>query len=313
MDAAGPVRELRTSVAELDGAPAVTAIGARIPQVDWSKGFERHWCGGDAAATHAFNALSFLFPQGERFFIEATRVVARGVDLAGNPGLAQAVAGFIGQESMHARQHARYNAVLEEQGFANVVHAYIARLQGFSERRLAPVTRLAVVCGYEHYTAILGNYILRNPRVLAPAAPDMALIWGWHSAEETEHKAVCFDLYRFAGGGWLRRALVFLPVSLNFSLMFGRLYLSLLYRDGCLKPQRLAVTAWHCARFFFGASGVAWHLLWHGVRYLGPWFHPWNQDNRRELQAWLRANQARLEDAEPRGARCTQAKARRKA
>ena len=273
---------------------AGTAIGARIPQVDWSKGFDRHWCGGDAAATHAFNALSFLFPQGERFFIEATREVARGVDLSGNPGLAQAVAGFIGQESMHARQHAQYNAVLEEQGFANVVRAYIARLQGFSERRLAPVTRLAVVCGYEHYTAILGNYILRNPQVLAPAPPDMALIWGWHSAEETEHKAVCFDLYRFAGGGWLRRALVFLLVSLNFSLMFGRLYLSLLYRDGCLKPSRLGVTMLQALKFFFARSGIAWHLLGHGLRYISPWFHPWKQDDRQELQAWLFANQARL-------------------
>ncbi len=275
----------------------MTAIVARIPRVDLSQGFERHWCGGSAAATHAFNALSFLFPQGERFFIDVTREVARGVDFARNPGLAQAVAGFIAQESLHARQHAQYNAVLEEQGFANVVRSWIVGLQSIGNRFFSPLTQLAVVCGYEHYTAILGNYILRNPQVLEPAPPDLALIWGWHSAEETEHKAVCFDLYRAAGGGWLRRALVFVLVSLNFGLMFARLYLSLLHRDGCLGPQRLAATAWQGAKFFFGASGVAWHLLWHGVRYLGPWFHPWNQDNRRELQAWLLANQARLRDA----------------
>lgn len=275
----------------------MTAIGARIPQVDWSTGFERHWCGGSAAVTHAFNALSFLFPQGERYFIEVTREVARGVDFSGHRGLAQAVAGFIGQESMHARQHAQYNAVLEEQGFANVVRSYIVGLQSIGNRLFSPLTRLAVVCGYEHYTAILGNFILRNPRVLEPAPPDMALIWGWHSAEETEHKAVCFDLYRVAGGGWLRRSLVFLLVSVNFSLMFARLYFSLLHRDGCLRPSRLAPTAWQCAQFFFGASGVAWHLLWHSVRYLSPRFHPWNQDNRRELQAWLLANRARLRDA----------------
>ena len=272
----------------------MTPIGARIPQLDWSRGFERHWYGGNAAVTHAFNALSFLFPQGERFFVEAAREVAGGVAIAEDPELAQAVAGFVAQESMHARQHSRYNAVLEQQGFENVVRAYIARLQAFSERHLSPLTRLAVVCGYEHYTAILGNYILTHPRVLEPASADMALIWGWHAAEETEHKSVCFDLYRFAGGGWLRRSSVFLLVTLNFSVMFSRLYFSLLRRDGCLKRSRLGVTTVQGSRFFFAGSGIAWHVLGGGLRYLGPWFHPWNQDNRRELQAWLLANQARL-------------------
>jgi predicted metal-dependent hydrolase len=113
----------------------------------------------------------------------------------------------------------------------------------------------------------------------------MALIWGWHAEEETEHKAVCFDLYRAADGGWLRRVLVFLLVTLYFCLMFCRLYYSLLYRDGCLKPSHLARTVGQALNFFFGSSGVGWHLLGHGVRYLSPWFHPWNQDNRSKLQS----------------------------
>lgn len=51
----------------------MTTLTARVPIVDWSQGFDRHWNGGNAAATHAFNTLSFLFPQGERFFIEVAR------------------------------------------------------------------------------------------------------------------------------------------------------------------------------------------------------------------------------------------------
>ena len=65
----------------------MTTITARIPQVDWSKGFERHWNGGDPAVTHAFNALSFLFPQAEKFFIEVAREVARRIATDGNPEL----------------------------------------------------------------------------------------------------------------------------------------------------------------------------------------------------------------------------------
>lgn len=271
----------------------MTTISARIPQVDWSQGFDRHWNGGNPAVTHAFNALSFLFPQAERYFIEVAREVASDLDVL-NPELNRAVKGFISQESIHSHQHNQYNAILEAQGFENVVHRFIYRLQERSRRDFSPLTRLAIVCGYEHYTAILGGFILTNPQVLRSAETDMALIWGWHSAEETEHKAVCFDLYRAAGGGWIRRGLAFLLVTVNFNLMFCRLYFSLLYRDGCMKPSRLLKTLEQSLSFFFGVSGIAWHLLGHGVRYLSPRFHPWTQDNRSKLQSWLSANQFRL-------------------
>ena len=272
----------------------MTAISARVPQVDWDKGFDRHWNGGNPVVTHTFNALSFLFPQAERFFIDVAREVFHRLDTTGNPGLAQAVTRFIAQESTHSHHHTQYNAILEKQGFENVVYRFVCRLQERTHRDFSSLTKLAIVCGYEHYTAILGNYILSNPQVLKPASPDMALVWGWHCAEETEHKAVCFDLYQAAGGGWLRRVLVFFLVTLNFSRMFGGLYFSLLHRDGCLRPSKLGETAQQSLRFFFGRSGVIWDLLLHGFRYLSPWFHPWDQDNRSKLQTWLSVNQARL-------------------
>ncbi len=272
----------------------MTTISARLPQIDWNRGFGRHWNGGNPAVTHAFNALSFLFPQAERYFIEVAVEVARGLDNTKTPALTQAVKGFIVQESTHSHQHNKYNAILKAQGFENVVRRFIHRLQERSHRDFAPLTKLAVVCGYEHYTAILGNFILSNPQILRSAEPDMALVWGWHSAEETEHKAVCFDLYQAAGGGWFRRCLVFLLVTLNFNLMFGRQYFSLLYRDGCLHPSRFVKTLRQSFSFFFGGSGITWQLLWHGVRYMSPWFHPWNQDNRAKLHSWLSENECML-------------------
>lgn len=271
----------------------MTSIYARIPQIDWDQGFRRHWNGGNPAVTHAFNALSFMFPQAENYFIEIVREVAHDLDIK-NHELGRAIKGFIAQEATHSHQHNQYNAVLEKQGFENVVHDFINRLQEQSRRSFSSLTKLAIVCGYEHYTAILGNYILRNPQVLNSAEPDLALVWGWHSAEETEHKAVCFDLYREAGGGWFRRELAFLLVTFNFSLMFGRLYLNLLYRDGCLKPSRLAKTLQQSLSFFFGVSGIAWHLIGYGVRYLSPWFHPWDNNNRFELEFWISSNHKRL-------------------
>lgn len=272
----------------------MTEITARVPQVDWSRGFDRHWNGGNPAVTHAFNALSFLLPQAEKFFIEVAREVARQINLPKDSALGKEVRGFVAQESAHSALHNQYNEVLRSQGFENVVHGFIERLQARAHRYLSPVTNLAAVCAYEHYTAILGNFLLATPQAINSASADMALVWGWHAAEETEHKAVCFDLYRAAGGGWLRRVLVFLQVTLDFSYIFIRLYISLLRRDGCLRPSQLTKTIRQSTAFFFGASGVAWHLLWHGLRYFSPRFHPWNHNNRESLHSWLSNNQIRL-------------------
>ncbi len=269
-------------------------ITARAPRIDWRQGFARHWNAGDAAATHAFDAMSFLFPQGEVFFIDVARKVAAGLDLDAQPALREAVRDFIAQESIHTHQHRQYNEVLERLGYANVAHDLIERIQAISDRRLSLISQLAVVCAYEHYTAVLGNLVLNNPRVLASAEPAMALIWGWHSAEETEHKSVCFDLYSAAGGGWFWRATWFLLVTLSFTLLFSRVYLNMLYRDGCFKPRRIVRTGLEGLRFFFGRCGVVWHLIWHGLPYLSPRFHPWRQDNRAELTAWLSAHEAQL-------------------
>jgi len=38
------------------------------------------------------------------------------------------------------------------------------------------------------------------------------------------------------------------------------------------------------------------------VRYLNPWFHPWNEDNRAAMQSWLDANAARLRQGKESGA-----------
>lgn len=263
-------------------------ITPRVPKVDWSGGFPRHWNGGDPAATHFFNALSFLFPRGERFFVEQARELG---------GAAPAVRDFAAQEAIHAHQHAQYNAVLEAQGYANVSDPLAQRLERHAYRVFTPLTRLAVVCAYEHYTAALGDYILRDRRPLEHADPQLRLIWGWHAAEETEHKGVCFDLYRSAGGGWARRVLLFMMVTMNFSRLFWKLYLDLLRRDGCLAGGRLLPTLLRIARIVGGPGGVGWPMAGAIVRYLNPRFHPWQHDNRAAMQAWLEANAARLRPA----------------
>ncbi len=64
------------------------------------------WAGGDETRTTLFNALSLLFPQGERFFISS---VAAYRDAVTDPQLAAEVKAFSAQEGLHTREHLAYN------------------------------------------------------------------------------------------------------------------------------------------------------------------------------------------------------------
>ena len=76
---------------------------------------QRHWHGGDAFKSHLFNAMSVLFPEGERFFIHSVRHFREQIK---DPLLLEQIRGFIGQEGHHSREHELYNQRLREMGYA---------------------------------------------------------------------------------------------------------------------------------------------------------------------------------------------------
>jgi uncharacterized protein len=99
---------------------APTDLTVRRLMIDLSKGFSRHWNGGDAFMTAYANALSMSFPVGEQFFIDAVKHGAQALpDTPENADLKGVVKGFIGQEATHRHLHGLYNAHLEKQGLVN--------------------------------------------------------------------------------------------------------------------------------------------------------------------------------------------------
>ena len=45
--------------------------------------------------------------------------------------------------------------------------------------------------------------------------PTVRALWVWHALEEVEHKSVAFDVYRAAGGGYIRRVALMLLTSVG--------------------------------------------------------------------------------------------------
>ncbi|AZF26639.1 hypothetical protein C4J90_2466 [Pseudomonas sp. R2-60-08W] len=143
--------------------------------------------------THFFNALSLLFPQGELFFMDSVRHYRSRID---DPDLKKEIQGFIGQEAMHSREHVAYNDLLQAAGLP--AHSLDRRLKFFldlQKKHLPPSFNLAVTIALEHYTAMLAEILLSDPSRFGDSLKGYQQMWYWHALEETEHKAVAFDVW----------------------------------------------------------------------------------------------------------------------
>ncbi|MGV0643107.1 metal-dependent hydrolase [Mycolicibacterium sp. XJ879] len=186
----------------------------RKVRFDWSN-LPVHWVPGNPFCTHMVNVLHLLLPEGERHFIKAVLEASSQVD---DPELEAAIKPFIQQESWHAWAHQVVLDRLAEQGIDTA--GYTDRLGRTLSVTLgdpprffpAPLKRwwlyrrLADVAALEHFTAVLGQWILQNKGLEnAGAHPEMLDLLRWHGAEEVEHRSLVFDVYQnVCGSYWIR-------------------------------------------------------------------------------------------------------------
>ena len=222
----------------------MSTLTVRKLNVDLSKGFGRHWLGGDAYRTQLFNALSMTFPQGEQSFIDSMGAVPEA--RIGDPALRAEIRDFIGQEASHRFVHQQYNDQLAAQGLVCVREQSIARRIRLLSR-LDPLDWVAVTCAIEHYTAMLADGVLALPSWMDGAEPDMHTLWSWHAAEENEHKGVAMDVYRAAGGGYWRRVTIYIQASMFLALDIFLQTTDNLRRDGQLEGPHLDQRGAHLA------------------------------------------------------------------
>jgi hypothetical protein len=244
--------------------------------------FLRSWHPLGAHVSLFFAALSIFFPDGERMFIHAVRLQRERLK---SPELKRQVAGFVGQEAIHGREHEAYNQLLEEAGLpARALAATVATQMRQVRERLRPAAQLALTIALEHWTAIMADVLLRDSRLLAGAHPEYAAIWRWHALEETEHKAVAFDVYRevFGSGGaaYRLRILVYLLVSISFWSRVMYFHLRMVAADGRLLDLG---GWWRLFKFLWTSPGVMRRTLPAWLSYFRPGFHPWQHNNRHLL------------------------------
>ncbi len=221
-----------------DGRPPTPTLAVRRVKFDWAE-TPLHWIPEDPQTTHTINVLHLLLPAGERWFVHVYR---QALPLVTDERLRAEVKGFMGQEAVHSRSHGDVLGHLASQGldatpFTDRIEWLFSSLLGDRPlgralprplRRYWLLQRLAIIAAIEHFTAVLGDWVLETPALeRAGADPTMLDLIRWHGAEEVEHRAVAFDLFQHLSGSHLRRveAMVVSAATMTYLWIRGTRFL----------------------------------------------------------------------------------------
>ncbi len=266
-------------------AKPYTAIAANAPPIQ-PREFrttkpeiaERHWVRGDAFATALFNAFSAVFPLGETFMARSVKPYQSHLPAK----LAKEARGFVQQEAAHAREHGQMNDVLINAGYdIEPLERTIKALVHFFRSRSQLTCLTATMC-IEHFTAIIAAEVLKNDHHLAGADPELLELWVWHALEETEHKAVAFDVWNYVTRDWSAarrytvRSGMLMLVTISFLINRTRGQMQLLRQDGIAAGPAFRGLIAHG----FGRGGLARNIFQSWLSFFKPGFHPWDHDDR---------------------------------
>ena len=237
---------------------------------------------GDLILSHLAASLSAVFPDGEDFFVRSVRHYR---DQITDPELRRQVSGFIGQEALHGREHRMFNDRLAELGYPTKRFERFTR-KGLElrERVAPPISNLAATAALEHFTATLAELVLSKPEVRDLFGHDeVRNLFLWHALEESEHKAVAFDVYKAVGGSERMRVLTMKLIRAGFVVgMAVQIVVSLLGDRATYRPGNLR-RSWRN----FRRSGLLSRELWQQLcDYDRADFHPDDQDTDALVTEW---------------------------
>lgn len=234
------------------------------------------WFNNNAFLTMLFSGFSATLPAGENHFMHSVRLFQ---DQITDPVLMAQVRAFIGQEAHHSKEHDTLNQAMKARGVdLGRIEKRMLSMTKMWKAKLSPKQQLAMTVCAEHFTALLADFTLsKHPEVLDMIAPEVRKIWAWHSIEETEHKAVAFDVYQQLIGdrALLRSTMVpvtilFMATSLNNALsLMPRAEMTnwKMWKESLAMVRMLTTATWTEYKDFYNAD-----------------FHPWMHDNRKAVE-----------------------------
>ena len=248
-------------------------IPPRNVHFDLDEDCPRDWYDNDPAVSRFFDGMSIVFPEGERFFIEAVRHYKDRVE---DPRLLENMRGFIAQEAIHGREHEIYNELMQKNGLPQKkLDAQFMWLITRARKILPWRAKLAGTCAAEHFTAMLADSVLTDPT--------------WNEKTHPVYQSM------FPGvRGYLQRIFSFTMVILVLNIRFAYHWATLMHATGDLNLKAVGRLFW----FIWGKPGLYRRQIGHALAYYKPSFHPWEKDNTEAVQRWKEQSEPALMAAE---------------
>lgn len=250
-------------------------IPVRRMDFEFDDSIPKYWFGNDPIRTMILSALSGTFPEGERLFMRSVRHYQAAIT---NPELRQQVKAFIGQEAHHGKEHQSFNDMMSRKGvpvdqIEHFTKVGLARQEEF----YSPQRLLAKTCALEHFTALFAETLLEHPELIADVDERLKPLWLWHAIEESEHKAVAFDVYQEQVGSYWIRASEMAITTLLFTF-FSTLHTQQLL--SAAKDENTPKTSLKTSlRGIWKKRDVLASLGKHYLSYYRPGFHPSQKDS----------------------------------
>lgn len=248
----------------------------------------KYWFEEDAFKTRFWDALSIIFPPGEKFFMTCVRDFR---DQVQDPKMLQDIKDFNRQEAQHSMVHRQDNDRLRAQGVdVDALSDWVAHMLNNRYRKwYSRGYTLAVTSALEHWTSIIAHSMFDERDIFKKADPRVRALYAWHAIEEVEHKGVAYDvMIDYAKVGYFKRVLALVDASIMFPATIFYIQRKLMIHDGFSLRQRLGLMAkglW----WLLKPSGLLQPMLKHYWTYYKPGYHPWQESEQRGYAEWLAA------------------------
>lgn len=238
-----------------------------------------YWFGGDPLMTMLLTGLSATFPEGERMFVRAVRAYEARLQ---DPDLKKRVKAFIGQEAHHGKEHQALNDLMKRKALP------VAKIENMTETGIRYVEKLigkkrslAKTCALEHFTAMFAEAVLEHPELIADIDERLKPLWIWHAIEESEHKAVAFDVFQDqVDSYWIRSSQM--AIDSVFFLTFTALHARMLMKAAAKQespPAYKKLSAIRRMKALWRHRKVLQKLTRHYLSYYRQDFHPSQKDS----------------------------------
>ena len=252
------------------------AIPVRRMDFEFDDNIPLFWFAGDPLRTMILTAMSGTFPEGERMFMRSVRHFQKALR---DPELRQRVKAFIGQEAHHGKEHEAFNTMMTRKGIpVDKIDNFTRIGLGRQEEIYSPERILAKTCALEHFTALFAETLLAHPELIDGVDKRLQPLWIWHAIEESEHKAVAFDVYQEQVGDYWTRVSEMMVTTVLFTF-FSTMHTMQLLHASRHQPRARKWSLGQRLKGLWQHRDLAAELGKHYLSYYRPDFHPSQKDS----------------------------------